>query len=217
MRTKGGVSAKRFKSDDAFKESRKASNDFGTACRAAGLLRKALMIHHYQTGDRRLISRLTKALYDVIKLDPEHPKGHRRIQPNHLSALHDFQFDINHPIAEKAVSLVHTTGDYRLTLNPLVLPTRHKSFKVILIKACIDFQLNLSRTLLYESAGIGKNTKEIILSFPMDKEGELSTTNEMITFYGVHLLSEAINTEGDSEYQGMCGRFTHLNEHTATK
>lgn len=92
-RIKGGVDAKRFKTDPKFARSRENAAEFGRAGAAGGVLRRALKPLLANSTDRRLISRLTGALVHVLQGDKINPRGKRCVADGNLLLLQGFEMN----------------------------------------------------------------------------------------------------------------------------
>lgn len=93
VREKGGIDGKRIATDPAFQRTRENGAEFGTAGKGGQLVRKALRLLLKHARDRRVTSRLTQHLLQVIKTDTLNPRGSRRIEDGDMSLLDGFDFN----------------------------------------------------------------------------------------------------------------------------
>ena len=78
-REKGGVEADRIKNDPAFARTRENGQEFGMAAKAGKLLRDAARPLMMRAADNRAVSRITKLMSDIRKLDDVSPRGERTV------------------------------------------------------------------------------------------------------------------------------------------
>jgi len=97
-REKGGVDAARIKNDPAFARTRENGQEFGMAARSGKLMRDAFRPLMMRASDGRVVSRLTKVMSDIRKLDTTSARGERSVavaianQPA-KDKLKDFNFN----------------------------------------------------------------------------------------------------------------------------
>ncbi|NJK96096.1 MAG: hypothetical protein HC905_15360 [Bacteroidales bacterium] len=94
-REKGGVSGDRIKNDATFARTRENMDEFGRAGAATKLLRIAFRQYLLNSADNRLVSRLTKAMMEVVKADATSTRGQRNVLDGELELLEGFEFNIN--------------------------------------------------------------------------------------------------------------------------
>jgi hypothetical protein len=68
-RAKGGISADRIQNDATFQRTRENGEEFGRAGTAGKILRMAFRQYLQNGSDNRMVSRLTKAMIEVLKAD----------------------------------------------------------------------------------------------------------------------------------------------------
>lgn len=95
VRTKTGPTTKQFKNSPAFKNSRQASNDFGTAGGLAGKLKHAIIYMYGKTLNPDINSKLTGIFTSVLAKDRIHPRGERKIFYGDVSKLEGINFTAN--------------------------------------------------------------------------------------------------------------------------
>ena len=123
VREKGGINAKRMRSDPAFKRTRENGSEFGMATSAGKLLRRALHQHLQQSSDNRLTSRLVQLLMLIKNYDTVSVRGQRNvalglIDPAAQQLMQGFNF--NNRSSFEMVLLSPFQVD--LTLGTFVIP-----------------------------------------------------------------------------------------------
>ena len=93
VRSKGGVDAERIKNDPAFQRTRENGNEFGEAGRQGKFLRIAFRNVLDKAADKRLTSRLTAKLMEIVKSDGVNGRGERKVASGDLSLLKGFEFN----------------------------------------------------------------------------------------------------------------------------
>ena len=93
-RFKGGVDGKRIATDPAFKRTRENGMEFGRAGKGGKLVRNSLQLLLQQAKDKRVVSRLTKALLAIIKTDSVNERGNRTLAAGTFELLTWFDFNI---------------------------------------------------------------------------------------------------------------------------
>ena len=78
-REKGGVEADRIKNDPAFARTRENGQEFGMAAKSGKLVRDAFRPLMMRASDGRVVSRLTKLMSDIRKLDTSSARGERSV------------------------------------------------------------------------------------------------------------------------------------------
>jgi hypothetical protein len=87
---KSSLTRKRFLTDPAFENSRKASNEFGTAGKGASMLNKIFTEGIRNCCDNRIQSRLTRKMLKVLDTDTISPRGERSLLWGDITLLRDF-------------------------------------------------------------------------------------------------------------------------------
>jgi hypothetical protein len=95
IRTKGGVSAQRLRTDPAFERTRENWVEFGQAGGAAKLVRTALRVTLQNSADRRMHNRLSQVFMKVVQADAVHARGQRLVLAEHTPMLEGFEFNAN--------------------------------------------------------------------------------------------------------------------------
>lgn len=93
IRHKGGVSAERMATDEAFARTRENHLEFARAGRAGKVLRSAFRPVIVKNADRRMVSRLFKEMMRVVKADATNDRGQRNVLDGELALLEGFEFN----------------------------------------------------------------------------------------------------------------------------
>jgi hypothetical protein len=150
-RAKGGVSAQRIATDPAFARTRENGAEFARAGKAGKMLRSVLRRILLNTSDRRMVSRLTQALHNVLKADITNGRGMRNIGDGNIEVLAGFEFNANSALsttfsAQYEKTIDRPLGKLALQIAPFVpahmvaAPAGATHFKLISAGAEIDFE-----------------------------------------------------------------------------
>lgn len=150
VRTKGGISKERMKSDPAFQRTRENGSEFGRAGKGGKLVRNAIRILLLSAKDKLVTSRLTTDLLKVVKSDLVNERGMRTIQDGSMSLLRGFEFNINAKLGSTLFAAYTNTFDRvsgEATVNipsfsPLVriaAPSGTTHYKIVTGSSELDF------------------------------------------------------------------------------
>ncbi len=122
VRTKGGVSANRIKSDPAFARTRENGSEFGHCATSGKILRRAIINLIADAKDNRVTSRLTQAMSKVKNSDITSVRGQRQVAiglatPEGRAHLVGFDFNNNAQLSSVLRSdftLDSTTGEVNI-------------------------------------------------------------------------------------------------------
>lgn len=125
-REKGGVDASRIANDPNFARTRENGREFGEAAKDGKLLRDALRTNAITAQDKRVTSRLTKLMIEILKHDATSLRGARTVGtaialPVAMAKLKGFNFNIKAILGAvliKPYALNNATGV--ITINNLV-------------------------------------------------------------------------------------------------
>lgn len=125
-REKGGVDASRIANDPNFARTRENGREFGEAAKDGKLLRDALKSSAITTQDKRVTSRLTKLMTEILKHDTTNLRGARTVGtaiafPIAMTKLKGFNFNIKAILGAvliKPYALNTVTGV--ITINGLI-------------------------------------------------------------------------------------------------
>jgi hypothetical protein len=93
VRSKGGVSASRIKTDPNFQRTRENGQEFGSAGKSGKVLRSAFRPLLQEASDSRMVSRLTQSMMKVIQADATSTRGQRNVLDGELELLTGFDFN----------------------------------------------------------------------------------------------------------------------------
>lgn len=99
LREKGGIDAKRMKTDPAFQRTRENGTEFGASCTAGKNLRKGLRTLLQHATDGRVVSRMVKVMmqiknYDLLSVRGQRTPGAGIAAPEAQALLKDFNFNL---------------------------------------------------------------------------------------------------------------------------
>lgn len=163
-REKGGIDAKRFHSDPAFRRTRENAQEFGHSGVMGSLFRRAFRPLIGGGADGRLTARLVKKLMEIVKTDMVNKRGERVVMEGDLKLLEGFDFNIksslkNTVLQQYNVEWDRTTGECKLAFNPFVAeetiaaPEGTTHYRLVLGAASVDFlnqvyELKLDRSVI---------------------------------------------------------------------
>lgn len=93
VRKKASVNPKRMATSPKYARTREAMAHFGTAGAAGKLLRRALDPIAQLTSDRKVVSRLTTKMVEVVKADKINPRGKKNVIDGETELLTGFEFN----------------------------------------------------------------------------------------------------------------------------
>ncbi len=143
-RKKGGIDAKRLKTDPAFQRTRENSAEFANAASAARALRRALVSQLQSAKDSGMSARLTREMIKVLRGDLINPRGKRNPMEGDLSVLAGFEFNENAPLSisfrvPHSVSIDRVLG----TLS-LDIPAYKPAYNVVQPVGATHYQLMMA-------------------------------------------------------------------------
>lgn len=150
-REKGGVSAERIRNDPAFQRTRENGAEFGRAGKDGKVLRNSIRQLLQNVNDSRMVSRLTKEMVKVIKMDAVNPRGLRNVIDGEAELLINFDFNANGKLGNTIYApwektLDRVTGEAGITFEPFVpgsfiaAPGGTTHFKITAAAIDIDFE-----------------------------------------------------------------------------
>ena len=114
VKTKGGVTGSRIKTDSAFQRTRENNAEFGRAGSSGKLLRTAFRTTITAAQDSRMISRLTANMLKVVQADEVSERGSRNVIDGEAALLSGFDFNSNAKLTA-TVFAAYTAGYNRAT------------------------------------------------------------------------------------------------------
>ena len=150
-RQKGGVEKERFLNDPNFQRTRENAAEFGRAGKAAKVLCTAIRPVLNKTQDSRMISRLVRAMMQVIKSDMTSDRGERNVASGKMVLLRGFDFNGNANLSATLYAPYTTNIDRATGLldvdipsftpdSQIVAPGGTTHFRLISAGAEVDFQ-----------------------------------------------------------------------------
>lgn len=151
VRKKGGVAPGRIKSDPRFKRTRENLLEFNEAAQSNKLIRNCFAPLCKNIADKRMMSRLTAALFPVIRTDAQNPRGYRKVEFGDLTLMKGFEFNAGNPFSKSfsepvSATVNRTTGELNILLpdyNPgttLKSPSEATHYRFVFSAATIDFE-----------------------------------------------------------------------------
>lgn len=147
-----------FDGADSMARTRENAVEFGRAATAGKLLRQALRKQIQGTGDKVMISRLTRTMRTIESLDTVNPRGLRRVLKAHANLLVGFNFNTEAPLSTvffagftvvvSAVGVVTLTLPTILPFSDLAAPTGATHYSLEMGLVVLDFDANISRVLV---------------------------------------------------------------------
>lgn len=93
VRTKGGVSSDRIRTDPAFERTRENGLEFGRAAKAGRLLRTAFRSQILNNGDSDMTGRMAREIMKIVKADTTSARGARKVVGVNAVMLQGFEFN----------------------------------------------------------------------------------------------------------------------------
>lgn len=99
VREKGGIDAKRMKTDPAFRRTRENGAEFGNACTAGKIMRQGLRQLIHKASDNRVSSRIVSNMMRIKNMDTTSIRGQRNVAngfqtPEAKTLFLDFNFNV---------------------------------------------------------------------------------------------------------------------------
>jgi hypothetical protein len=170
-REKGGVDGKRIATDPAFQRTRENGFEFGRACSAGKILRKAMRTVLQNTSDSKMTGRLTRQMMKVIQADSTNARGQRNVIDGESELLKGFEFNDNSKLgttlfAPFTSAINRSTGELTVNLasfipgNMIAAPAGATHFKIVSSGAEIDFE-----------QGVFAADQKVTAALPWDNNG----------------------------------------------
>lgn len=151
------VSAERIATDPAFQRTRENNAEFANAGRSGRMLRTAYRTQLQNTRDRYMVSRLAKALMEVVHSDTTALRGARTVAGGNIALLEGFEFNNDAQLsttlyAPYTVSVNRTTGDASVSLAPfapaqmIAAPEGTTHFQISAVAADVDLATGVYTT-----------------------------------------------------------------------
>jgi hypothetical protein len=149
-RQKGGVDAKRIRTEASFARTRENGAEFGRAGQAGRLLRTAFRALVRNSSDSRVVSRLTQKFAEVIHADTTSLRGARNVVDGDMSKLQGFEFNIDGKLrqtllAQYSVQVDRAAGSVTINVPQFVpaeliaAPVGATNFRLVASVSALDF------------------------------------------------------------------------------
>lgn len=150
-REKGGIDAKRFRSDPAFKRTRENAQEFGHSGKMGSLFRRAFRPLIGGGADEKMTARLVKRLMEVVKTDVVNKRGERVVMEGDLKLIEGFDFNVKSSFKNTVFHLYdpiwdRTTGECKIVFSPFIAeetiaaPNGTTHYRFVLGVTSVDFQ-----------------------------------------------------------------------------
>ena len=172
-RAKGGVDASRIQSDAAFQRTRENGEEFGRAGTAGKILRLAFRSYLQNASDSKMVSRLTKAMMEVVKADATSVRGQCNVLDGELEMLEGFDFNIDGKLSS-TIFIAHTGTIGHVTralqinipafspMNAIAAPDGATHLRFISAGASIDFEGGIIEAVTSQSADIAISEAPVV-------------------------------------------------------
>jgi hypothetical protein len=173
-RQKGGVDAKRIRTDPSFARTRENGEEFGRAGQAGRLLRTAFRGLVMNSSDGRVASRLTRKFSEIVHSDTTSLRGKRNVADGDMSLLRGFDFNIDGKLRQTLLvkygaEVDRTAGTVAINL-PNLVPAR----MVIAPEGATNFRL-VASVAEFDFAGDDYNSVMVETEeFPIDVTAQLT-------------------------------------------
>lgn len=128
---------------------KRAARDFGTASKAAKLIRHALPVSH----DSSLTNRLNKALGQIVRADDRHTAGQRQVTATNIQSLNGFQFNkavnINHFI--QGTPVIDNSEEISISFPEIAAGNKTSHIAIRAIALSVNFAQQTTRQLAAET------------------------------------------------------------------
>lgn len=203
-REKGGITAERMRNDPAFQRTRENMAEFGRAGKAGKVLRNSFQSLLRTSGDRLMVSRLTREMVKVIQLDATNARGLRNVIDGEAELLQGFDFNIhgklNTSFNGRFVStLDRVTGNAHIDIDPFVpkdnviAPAGSTHYNLVSAAADINFEAETYTSAKTES-GILPIDNMLTLPMPLHNELPADSKNPLFLLFGISFYQDVNGT-----------------------
>jgi hypothetical protein len=200
VRRKGGVNRKRYAADPAFQRSRENNAEFGRAGKSGKLLRMAFRTHLVKAADGRMVSRLTKAMHDVLKADRTSTRGLRNVLDGELEMLEGFEFNAGAALDSALKVLVvpsidRAAGEAAVQFPAyqpgtlITAPAGSTHYRLFIGAAAVNFERNQYQIDLKETALMPVNGPEVA-PFTLMASLPANSTHPLFLALGIEFQQE---------------------------
>jgi hypothetical protein len=178
-RQKGGVDAKRIRTEASFARTRENGSEFGRAGQAGRLLRTAFRALVLNASDSRVTSRLTQKFAEVIHADTLSIRGERNVTSGDMSKLHGFEFNVDGKLRQTLLAQFSATADRAtgtVTINvpefvpaeSIAWPVGATNFRLVTSVSELDFAGDRYKSVVAESPEIQVTSEDpVAINLPM--------------------------------------------------
>ena len=142
---------------------RESNDEFSATAKAASLLRMAIITRLCGAEDSKVSARMMALMSAILKTDPEHIRGERRVENGNLKMLQGFRFNVSSSFT-RAFNVRYTI-DYEKSEGKLItsfkgfepgikmqIPASATHFVITSIASALDFKRQIFDSDLQESA-----------------------------------------------------------------
>lgn len=204
-----------FTSSASLARTRENASEFGTAASAAKLVRDSLRVAIQAASDKRMVSRLTKAMRAILALDTTNIRGQRQVLKANLASLLGFNFNLGAGIGQNLFFQYTITGsgsDVTLRiphLDPntdISAPVGATHYELVLGASSVDFQ--------------GKTYKQAAIAQPLGILPLTSTAQTNVSQVATLPAAPAaddlvVAVLGVNYYQQLNGKYYPLNNNAS--
>jgi hypothetical protein len=200
VREKGGVPADRIANDPNFQRTRENGAEFGRAGKAGKILRNAIRGLLQNAKDAKVVSRLTTEMVKVIQADLTSVRGLRNVIDGEAALLNGFDFNLNAKIgttlyAAFVAAINRVAGTIILNVPPMVplnmiaAPAGATHYKIVSAGAEIDFENEVTRSDLQESAILPLDNA-LSVDLLLTNNVTPNSTNVLFAILGIQFFQE---------------------------
>jgi hypothetical protein len=204
-----------FTSSASLARTRENANEFGAAASAAKLVRDSLRVAIQAASDKRMVSRLTKAMRAILALDTTNIRGQRQVLKANLASLLGFNFNLGAGIGQNLFFQYTITGsgsDVTLSiphLDPntdISAPVGATHYELVLGASSVDF--------------MGKTYKQAAIAQPLGIVPLTSTAQTNVSQVATLPVAPAaddlvVAVLGVNYYQQLNGKYYPLNNNAS--
>jgi hypothetical protein len=199
-RAKGGVDASRIQSDAAFQRTRENGEEFGRAGAAGKILRLAFRAYLQNASDSKMVSRLTKAMMEVVKADATSVRGQRNVLDGELEMLEGFDFNIDGKLSS-TIFIAYTATIDRVSgmlsigipnfspMNSIAAPNGATHLRFVSCGASIDFENGLMEVVGSQSAEIAIG-ESLVAAVGLTNQLTANSTHPLFLVLGVEFYQQ---------------------------
>jgi hypothetical protein len=204
VKEKGGIPADRIANDPNFQRTRENGAEFGRAGKAGKILRNAIRGLLQNAKDPLVVSRLTTEMVKVIQADATSQRGLRNVIDGEAAMLNGFDFNINAKLSTTlyalfAAAINRVAGTIILNVPPMIplnmiaAPAGATHYKIVSAGVEIDFENEVSRSDLQESAILPWDAT-LSVDLTLTNNITPNSTNVLFAMLGIQFYQEVNGT-----------------------